>query len=87
MTFELFAATDAVNSEPASVAPGAVLLRGFASADTARLWAAISAVTKSAPFRHMTTPGGYRMSVAMTNCGAAGWVSDKSAYRIPRSCE
>jgi alkylated DNA repair protein (DNA oxidative demethylase) len=29
----------------------------------------------------MVTPGGFRMSVAMTNCGDAGWVSDRSGYR------
>ena len=29
----------------------------------------------------MITPGGYRMSVAMTNCGQAGWVTDRSGYR------
>ena len=38
-------------------------------------------VARTAPFRHMETPGGYRMSVAMTNCGAAGWVTDRSGYR------
>jgi alkylated DNA repair protein (DNA oxidative demethylase) len=81
MTFDVFAATAAVNSDSAPVAPGAVLLRSFACADTARILAAITGVTKSAPFRHMTTPGGFRTSVAMTNCGAAGWVSDKTGYR------
>ena len=29
----------------------------------------------------MVTPGGFEMSVAMTNCGAAGWVTDRSGYR------
>ncbi len=29
----------------------------------------------------MTTVRGWRMSVAMTNCGNAGWVSDRSGYR------
>ncbi|MGH8629503.1 MAG: DNA oxidative demethylase AlkB, partial [Burkholderiales bacterium] len=33
---------------------------------------------------HMITPGGFRMSVAMTNCGLAGWVSDQSGYRYDR---
>jgi DNA oxidative demethylase len=32
----------------------------------------------------MTTPGGFVMSVAMTNCGAAGWVTDRSGYRCDR---
>jgi alkylated DNA repair protein (DNA oxidative demethylase) len=43
--------------------------------------AALQAITAQVPFRHMTTPGGFIMSVAMTNCGAAGWVSDTSGYR------
>lgn len=33
------------------------------------------------PFRHMVTPGDFVMSVAMTNCGAAGRVTDRSGYR------
>lgn len=42
---------------------------------------ALTEVTTAAPFRHMLTPGGFRMSVAMTNCGRRGWVSDRSGYR------
>jgi alkylated DNA repair protein (DNA oxidative demethylase) len=38
-------------------------------------------VIAQAPFRQMVTPGGLSMSVAMTNCGACGWVSDRSGYR------
>jgi DNA oxidative demethylase len=41
----------------------------------------VAQVAAQAPFRHLTTPGGHRMSVAMTNCGALGWVSDRSGYR------
>lgn len=59
--------------------PGLVLLRGFA--DPSVLQPAIEAVTAAAPFRHMATPGGRRMSVAMTNCGEAGWVTDRAGYR------
>jgi alkylated DNA repair protein (DNA oxidative demethylase) len=33
------------------------------------------------PFRNLITPGGFRMSVAMTNCGIAGWISDRRGYR------
>jgi len=61
--------------------PGAVLLREFALADEQTLLADLAAVIADAPFRHMITPGGFRMSVAMTNCGALGWVSDPSGYR------
>jgi len=41
----------------------------------------VARVAQLAPFRHLTTPGGYSMSVAMTNCGRVGWVSDPSGYR------
>ena len=51
-----------------------LLLRGFALQDDAALLATLKAVTAKAPFRHVVTPGGFRMSVAMTNCGALGWV-------------
>lgn len=63
------------------LADGAALLRGFAAADSPALLAALDTVTAAAPFRHMVTPGGFRMSVAMTNCGRVGWVSDRRGYR------
>jgi alkylated DNA repair protein (DNA oxidative demethylase) len=58
-----------------------VLLREFARPVDAELIADIGAVVAQAPFRHMVTPGGHQMSVAMTNCGNAGWVSDRTGYR------
>ncbi|MDD2926616.1 alpha-ketoglutarate-dependent dioxygenase AlkB, partial [Rhodoferax sp.] len=63
------------------IAPGAVLLRGFARAREVALWQAAQAVMAQAPLRHMQTPGSHTMSVAMTNCGALGWVSDPQGYR------
>lgn len=63
------------------LAPGAVLLAGLALVDEAGLLAALADVTAAAPFRHLVTPGGFRMSVGMTNCGALGWVSDRAGYR------
>jgi DNA oxidative demethylase len=60
---------------------GVTLLKGFATAEGAALMEAVRQVVAAAPFRHMITPGGHRMSVAMTNCGRAGWVSDRSGYR------
>ena len=59
----------------------AVLLRGFALPQVDALWPALQAVIAQAPFRHMQTPGGQRMQVALTNCGALGWVSDRRGYR------
>jgi alkylated DNA repair protein (DNA oxidative demethylase) len=64
-----------------ALAPGAMLLRGFARKRDAALLTAIEAIAAEAPFRHMVTPGGFEMSVAMTNCGAAGWVTDRAGYR------
>ena len=63
------------------MAEGAVLLRGFARSFEAELLPALRAILKQAPFRHLITPGGHRMSVAMTNCGSVGWVSDNTGYR------
>jgi alkylated DNA repair protein (DNA oxidative demethylase) len=63
------------------MAEGAVLLRGTALPFEKQLLAALRDVTTASPFRNMVTPGGYTMSVAMSNCGALGWVSDRSGYR------
>ena len=60
---------------------GAVVLVGFARAADQAIVEALHAVAATAPFRHMLTPGGRRMSVAMTSCGEVGWVSDASGYR------
>ncbi len=63
------------------LAEGATLLRGFASDVAPRLMDDLAKIVEAAPFRHMVTPGGLAMSVAMTNCGSAGWVTDRSGYR------
>jgi DNA oxidative demethylase len=60
---------------------GAVLLRGFATAEAPALVEEVARIALVAPFRHLVTPGGYTMSVAMTNCGRLGWVSDRTGYR------
>ena len=61
--------------------PGSLLLRGFALADEMRLRSDLEAVVEASPLRHMVTPGGFRMSVAMTNTGPLGWISDSAGYR------
>lgn len=66
---------------PTQLAPGAVLLHGFAHAEAAVLLQAIESVLQQAPLRHWQTPGNHTMSVAMSNCGALGWVSDPHGYR------
>ena len=63
---------------------GLTFLPGFALPFEPALLLAISEVTSAAPFRHMLTPGGQRMSVAMTNCGEVGWVTDRKGYRYDR---
>lgn len=60
---------------------GAIVLRGFALGDSAAVLEALTGVCAQAPLRHMVTPGGFRMSVSMTNCGALGWVTDRHGYR------
>jgi len=60
---------------------GAVLLRGFATAEATQLIEAVTRITQEAAFRHLVTAGGHTMSVAMTNCGRVGWVSDRTGYR------
>ena len=81
MTLGLFDDAPAPYAAPEAIAPGAALLRGFALEMDDALLQAVEAVTAAAPLRHLVTPGGYTMSVAMSNCGALGWVSDRSGYR------
>jgi alkylated DNA repair protein (DNA oxidative demethylase) len=66
------------------LASGAWLLHGFARQAALGLMAAVDSIEADAPFRHLETPGGCRMSVAMTNCGRLGWVSDSRGYRYDR---
>ena len=66
---------------PESIDDGATILRGFADAEERALLAAVDQVAAHAPFRRMITPGGFQMSVAMTNCGTVGWVTERSGYR------
>lgn len=78
MTGDLFGPLSAADLP---IDPGAVLLPGFALDAAPALLAAIAAVTAAAPFRQMTTPGGYPMSVTMSNCGPLGWITDRRGYR------
>ena len=81
---ELFSDLDS-QSQAISLAPGALLLRRFALVEARSLLTEVQKISARAPFRHLITPGGFRMSVAMTNCGAVGWVSDRSGYRYDRT--
>ena len=63
------------------MADGALLLRGFGGRFEGDVIMALREIVAQAPFRHMSTPGGHQMSVATTNCGDAGWVTDRTGYR------
>jgi len=81
MTFDLFddLPQDTPHAEP--LAAGATILRAFARDEAPALLDEVARITARAPFRHLITPGGLRMSVAMSNCGSFGWVSDETGYR------
>lgn len=81
MTGDLFAGFTEAPSSRETMAEGAALLRGFALTRQEELLAALREAIAAAPFRHMVTPGGFTMSVAMTNCGKVGWVTDRRGYR------
>ncbi|MBR2814324.1 MAG: DNA oxidative demethylase AlkB [Reyranella sp.] len=81
---DLFDLSGEAQAGTESLAEGALVLHGFAVKQATALLAAIAEVGAVAPFRRMVTPGGYEMSVAMTNCGTAGWVTDRKGYRYAR---
>lgn len=80
-TSDLFADSEQPRQGAERIAPGTVLLRGFAQARVVALLAALEPLLARAPFRQMVTPGGLRMAVALSNCGALGWISDRQGYR------
>lgn len=65
--------------------PGAMIVRRLALHDAPALMAAIREIVAGSPFRQMVTPGGYTMSVAMSNCGEWGWTTDLHGYRYVAS--
>lgn len=77
-TLDLFADEPPMGIEP--IGPQSVVLRGHALPHAAPLLAAVDGVMAQAPLRHLVTPGGFTMSVAMTNCGTLGWTSDRRGY-------
>ena len=83
-TLDLFPTTGPIATTHEPLAAGASWLRGFALSRETALLGALDSVIAAAPFRHMLTPGGLRMSVAMTNCGEFGWLTDRHGYRYER---
>jgi alkylated DNA repair protein (DNA oxidative demethylase) len=78
-TLELF--ETAARNQRQRLGPAAIVLRGFALPHVRELMPAIAGIEAASPFRHMVTPGGFTMSVALTNCGALGWTTDRRGYR------
>ena len=81
MTAPLFETIEQPRLPKDGLGYGTAILNGFALEMEAALVAGIRACAEVAPFRHMVTPGGFRMSVALTNCGALGWITDRRGYR------
>jgi len=81
ITTDLFGSVAPSGLREEVLCEGAMVLRGFALASERSLLSAIDAIEAQAPFRHLITPGGFRMSVGMTNAGPLGWVSDRRGYR------
>ena len=81
MTMNLFDDQTDAEGTRLPLTDGAVLLRGLALPYEDALHADLSDVIEQAPLRHLVTPGGLTMSVAMTNCGPLGWLSDRRGYR------
>jgi alkylated DNA repair protein (DNA oxidative demethylase) len=81
LTADLFDSVADAQPWREEIADGAVLLRAFVRPIESELIAAVRAIVAQSPFRRMTTPGGHLMSVAMTNCGAQGWITDHTGYR------
>ncbi|WP_271511924.1 DNA oxidative demethylase AlkB [Bradyrhizobium sp. CCBAU 11357] len=81
MTGDLFDSVAEAQPPREAIADGAVLLRGFVKPIESGLIDAVRAIVAQSPFRRMTTPGGHQMSVAMTNCGERGWITDHTGYR------
>ena len=81
MTADLFDGVAEAQPSREEIADGAVLLRAFVRPIESELIGAVRAVVAQSPFRRMTTPGGHLMSVAMTNCGERGWITDHTGYR------
>lgn len=85
MTLDLFADVAAALPAQETICPGAVILRRFALHNESEILQALQAILAIAPLRHMATPGGFRMSVAMSNSGTYGWVTDQRGYRYDRN--
>lgn len=78
-TLDLFQSP--ISDQRESIGPCAFVLRGFALPYVDDLIPALADIAACSPFRNMVTPGGFTMSVALTNCGPLGWTTDRHGYR------
>lgn len=85
MSLSLFDAEESARTWQEELCDGASVLRGFALAEDVNILAALDRIISAAAPRHMVTPGGHSMSVAMTNCGNYGWVTDRTGYRYDKT--
>lgn len=85
VTLDLFDENADAQQADLAIAPGATLLRGFALPAAAEMLQAVESILAQAPLRQLLTPSGLRMSVAMTNCGDCGWISDRAGYRYEQN--
>ncbi|MDB6142119.1 MAG: alkB [Pseudomonas sp.] len=83
-TLDLFADDAPQAPRTEQIGPRSFVLRGFALPLVEQLLPALQRILGRSPFRHMVTPGGFTMSVALSNCGQLGWVTDRSGYRYTR---
>lgn len=83
-TLDLFGDDDTAQQGREAIGPQSFVLRSFALPYADALLQGVDDVTARSPFRHMDTPGGYTMSVALTNCGQLGWTTDARGYRYAR---
>ena len=81
MTLDMLDGLDDQNIRFEKISDNVMVLRKFALQSEKEIFAGIQQVSAQSDFRHLITPGGFRMSVGMTNCGAYGWVSDRKGYR------
>jgi len=79
MTRDLFSELNIDERE--AIGSRALVLRAFALPCINELLSALRDLEQCAAFRNMITPGGFTMSVAMTNCGRLGWITDRRGYR------
>ncbi|MDR1848489.1 MAG: DNA oxidative demethylase AlkB [Zoogloeaceae bacterium] len=77
MNAELFAA----QPRKVEILAGATLFKARLKNEADEFLRTIAKIAAEAPFRHMVTPGGQKISAAMTNCGNSGWISDRKGYR------